>query len=94
MEVNAQVNRSWKAFIQRPSLLKEIAQLDRPGLFLYGDQDIRPSWPMEQVAQLLPNVPFHMIEGADHHIWVTHAEELQAPLRNFVQQIAEASLRT
>ena len=48
---------------------------------------------MEQVAQLLPNAPFHMIEGADHHIWVTHAEELQAPLRNFVQQIAEASLR-
>jgi proline iminopeptidase len=90
LEVNAQVNRSWKVYIQRPSLLNEIAHLDRPALFLYGDQDIRPSWPIEQVAQLLPNASFQMIAGADHHIWVTHAEELQAPLRHFVQHIARA----
>ena len=91
MEVNAQVNRSWKAYIQRPSLLKEIAHLGRPALFLYGDQDIRPSWPMEQVAQLLPNASFHMIEGADHHLWVTHSEAMRAPLRDFVQQLAQFS---
>ena len=90
LEVNAEVNRSWKQYIQRPSLLKEIAHLDRPVLFLYGDHDIRPSWPVEQVAQLLPNAIFQMIAGADHHIWVTHAEELQAPLRKFVQEIAQA----
>ena len=93
MEVNTQVNRSWKEYIQRPSLLKQIAQLDRPGLFVYGDQDIRPSWPMEQVAQLLPNTSFEMIVGADHHIWVTHAEELRLALRDFVGQSAEGSPR-
>jgi proline iminopeptidase len=71
-------------------LLREIAQLDRPALFLYGEQDIRPSWPIEQVAQLLPNASFQMIAGADHHIWVTHAEELQDTLRYFVQQITKA----
>jgi proline iminopeptidase len=87
LEVNAQVNRSWKAYIQRPSLLKELAHLGRPALFLYGERDIRPSWPIEQVAQLLPNASFQMIAGADHHIWVTHAEELRAWLRDFVQQI-------
>jgi proline iminopeptidase len=90
LEVNAEVNRSWKEYIRRPSLLKAIAGLDRPALFVYGDRDIRPSWPVEQVAQLLPNATLHMIAGADHHIWVTHAEELQAPLRAFVQQIARA----
>jgi proline iminopeptidase len=90
LEVNAQVNRSWKAYIQCPSLLREIAQLDRPALFLYGEQDIRPSWPIEQVAQLLPDASFEMFPGADHHIWVTHAEELQALLRHFVQQITKA----
>jgi proline iminopeptidase len=93
LEVNAQVNRSWKEYIQRPSLLKEIAHLDRPALFLYGDQDIRPSWPMEQAAQLLPNASFEMIAGADHHIWVTHAEELRMALRRFVGQSAEGSQR-
>jgi proline iminopeptidase len=89
LEVNAEVNRSWKQYIQRPSLLKEIARLDRPALFVYGERDIRPSWPVEQVAQLLPNAAFRMIAGADHHIWVTHAEELKARLRDFVQQIAQ-----
>lgn len=89
LEVNTAVNRSWKEYIQRRSLLHEIAHLDRPALFVYGEQDIRPSWPVEQVAQLLPNAAFHMIADADHHIWVTHPEELQAPLRDFVQQIAQ-----
>ncbi len=90
LEVNAQVNRSWKAYIQRPSLLKEIAHLDRAALFVYGDEDIRPSWPIEQVAQLLPNASFQMITGADHHIWVTHAFAMRAPLRDFIGQIAQA----
>jgi proline iminopeptidase len=85
LEVNAQVNRSWKQYIQRPSLLKEIARLDRPALFLYGDQDIRPSWPVEQIAQLLPNASLSMIEGADHHIWVTHGGEIRGLLRSFIQ---------
>ena len=90
LEVNAQVNRSWKEYIQRPSLLKDIAHLDRPALFLYGDQDIRPSWPVEQVALLLPNATLTLIAGADHHIWMNHAEELRVALRGFVRQIAAA----
>src|SRR5689334_18683133 len=89
LEVNADVNRSWKEYIQRPSLLKALAHLDRAALFVYGERDIRPSWPIEQVAQLLPNATFEMIAGADHHIWVTHSEELRAALRPFVQPIAQ-----
>ncbi|MFO1372959.1 MAG: alpha/beta fold hydrolase [Candidatus Competibacteraceae bacterium] len=92
LEVNAEVGRSWKQYIQRPSLLKEIARLDRPALFLYGDRDIRPSWPIEQVAQLLPNAALTMIAGADHHIWVTHAEAMRAPLRAFVQRMREQAI--
>jgi proline iminopeptidase len=94
LEVNAQVNRSWKTYIQRPSLLKEIAHVERPALFVYGDHDIRPSWPIEQVAQLLPNASFAMLAGADHHLWVTHEEELRLALRRFVGQSAEGSWRT
>jgi proline iminopeptidase len=86
LEANDQVNRSWKAYIQRPSLLKAIAHLDRPALFLYGEQDIRPSWPVEQVAQLLPNASFQMIMGADHYIWTTHAGTMREALRGFVQR--------
>ena len=91
MEVNAEVGRSWKEYIQRPSLLQEIAALDRPTLFVYGEHDIRPSWPIEQVAQLLPNAAFEMIAGADHHIWVDQADALRSQLRAFARQIAEAA---
>jgi proline iminopeptidase len=89
LEVNAAVNRSWKEYIHRPSLLYELAHLDRPALFVYGEHDIRPSWPVEQVARLLPKASFQMIAGADHHMWVTQAEELKALLRAFVRQITQ-----
>jgi proline iminopeptidase len=88
MEVNAQVNQSWKQYIQRPSLLKALSQLDRPALFLYGERDIRPAWPVEQVAQLLPQARFEHIAGADHYIWESHADVLQTRLRDFIGRVA------
>ena len=90
LDVNAQVNQSWKQYIQRPSLLREIAHLDRPALFLYGDQDIRPSWPVEQLAELMPNARLELIRGAHHYIWFTHAEPMKVLLRDFVRRVAEA----
>lgn len=88
MEVNRQLNAAWKQFIQRPTLLRELAGLDRPALFLYGDRDIRPSWPVEQVAHLLPDARFVLICGADHHLWLTHADEMATHLREFVAELA------
>ena len=66
LEVNAQVNQSWKQYIQRPSLLNDIAHLHRPALSLYGNHDIRPSWPVEQIAQLVPDAHF-ATTGAPAH---------------------------
>lgn len=87
LEVNRQLNAAWKRYIQRPTLLRELAGLDRPALFLYGDRDIRPSWPVEQVANLLPNARFVMIRGADHHLWLSHATEMAVILHNFVTEL-------
>jgi proline iminopeptidase len=88
MEVNRQGNASWRGYIQRPHLWKDISLLDRPGLFLYGANDIRPSWPVEQVACLLPNAKFHLIEGADHHLWTSHSGVMQERLGGFIHHIA------
>lgn len=87
LDVNAQVNRSMKEYIQRPGLFREIARLDRPALFLYGSRDIRPSWPVEQVANLLPGAEFRLLDGADHHLWLTHAEEVGEHVRAFVGRL-------
>jgi proline iminopeptidase len=87
MEVNKQINRSWKRYIQNPALLKSISKLDVPALFVYGDEDIRPSWSVEQVANLMPNARFEFVEGAEHVIWFSHSNELKSLLRNFVDDI-------
>ena len=83
-EVNRQVNSSWKRYVQHPGLLKSISELNVPALFAYGDRDIRPSWPIEQVARLMPAARFELIEGAEHVIWFSHPEELRSLLRAFV----------
>lgn len=90
MEVNAQLNRDWKRYVQRPTLFKDLSRLQAPALFVYGERDIRPRWPVEQLAQLLPDARFELIEGAEHVIWLTHADELRARLRNFLAALARS----
>ena len=82
--MNRQVSRSWKRYVQNPELLKSISRLTVPALFVYGERDIRPRWPVEQVARLMPNARFELIEGAEHVIWFSHAEKLKSLLRTFV----------
>lgn len=91
MEVNKQLNRSWKGYIQNPNLLLDISRLRVPALFVYGERDIRPSWPIKQVAQLLPDAHFQQIQGAEHVIWFSHQNELRRTLREFVDEVVKQS---
>jgi proline iminopeptidase len=90
--VNKQLNRSWKSYIQNPTLLRTISRLRVPALFVYGEKDIRPSWPVEQVANLMPNAHFELIEGAEHIIWFSHPNGLKSILRDFVDDIRRNEL--
>jgi proline iminopeptidase len=89
MEVNKQLNRSWKSYIQNPNLLLAISKLRVPALFVYGGRDIRPSWPIKQVAQLLPYGRLKLIEGAEHVIWFSHQKELRRVLRELVDEVVK-----
>ena len=82
-EVNRQLNASWRTYIKEPQLLKQIAALNVPALFVYGSKDIRPSWPTEQLAQLPPRGRFERLEGAAHLIWATHAGDCASISRRF-----------
>ena len=86
LTVNTEVNQDWKRFIQRPTLLRELTQLTVPVTFIYGTEDIRPSWPVEQVAHLMPNATFISLPDADHHLWTTKATELQQLLGRAIDQ--------
>ncbi len=89
-EVNRKLNQSWKQYIKKRDLLQKVSELDMPAIFIYGDRDIRPSWPTEQMASLMPNARFEMIEGAEHVVWFSHADKLKFLLREFIQPFNEA----
>lgn len=90
-EVNRQGNVSWHAYHRRPSFLRDLARLDVPCVFNAAD-DIRPNWPTEQLALLLPNARYVEIAGAAHTIWLTHAGELQQHLREAIAFIRQQAM--
>lgn len=59
-------------------------------VFVCGRQDIRPSWPVEQLVQLLPDARLEFLENAHHQIWLGHEELLQETLRGFVKEFAHS----
>ena len=86
-EVNPQGNASLKAYSRRSEILREIAELEVPAVFINGGKDIRPNWPAQQWAALLPRGEYVEIPDAAHHIWLTHAEELRSELRTAIRCI-------
>ena len=74
---------------QRPTLFREIADLDIPAIFINGGEDIRPNWPTKQLASLMTRGRYIEIPGAAHCIWLTRAAELRHELRRAVRQIAQ-----
>ena len=83
-EVNREVVASWRAFIKQPTLWRRLADLDVPLLAICGSEDIRPSWPVQQVVGALPDARFELIDGAQHCLWLTHPDELRSRLRGFL----------
>ncbi len=88
-EVNRVGNASWREFIKQPTLLRRIAELGVPCLAVHGGEDIRPDWPVRQLVHLLPDARFEVIEGAEHHMELTHPDELRRLLRAFLGEVAE-----
>ncbi|MCC5640040.1 alpha/beta hydrolase [Nostoc sp. CHAB 5844] len=87
LEANAVGNSSWKEFIKQPTLWKQISMLTVPMLAVSGNKDIRPTWPVEQVVNLMPCACFKQIEGAGHYLWLTHLNQLSKLLHQFLANL-------
>jgi proline iminopeptidase len=59
-----------------------------PALFLYGEEDIRPSWAAEQVAALMPRAQFALLSKADHYPYRTHPGEIREHAAAFLRSLA------
>jgi pimeloyl-ACP methyl ester carboxylesterase len=89
-DVNRQGSASWREYIHRPELLRDLARLELPCAFINAGNDIRPNWPTQQLAALIPKARYVEIPGAAHQIWLTHAAELQRELQSALSYVVHA----
>lgn len=83
-EVHAALRNDYRRYIKEPELFLRLSRLRVPVTFLHMGADIRPSWPAEQLAHLLPYAEFVELPEAPHNAWLTHAAELGAELRRLL----------
>lgn len=88
-EVNTKVHRalinSWRTYIKNSNLLRQLSQMEVSTLFIYAENDIRPSWPIRQLSALINHTQFIEIKGAEHYIWLQNKEELSKILHGFIK---------
>ena len=71
-DVHQALMASYTAWIHEPGLLRRLADCPVPMTFLAAGQDIRPSWPLQQLAALVPHGAFGVVAGVPHDLWATH----------------------
>jgi proline iminopeptidase len=87
LEVNRVGNESAREYCRDPYLLRRIADIEAPMLAVCGGEDIRPSWPVEQLVHLIPNAGIAMLPEAGHYLWLTHADSLRTVMRGFLRSV-------
>lgn len=87
LELNRTLNESWRRYIKHPRLPRRMADFPVPLLVVHGEKDIRPSWPMEQIAELVSDGKFVVVQGAGHIPWTSHGAEVSALLSQFLRGV-------
>lgn len=73
-EVHQSLSESFTEWVHRPDLWRTLADCQVPMHFIAAGDDIRPSWPLAQLAALLPRGRFSTVPGVPHDFWSTHPE--------------------
>lgn len=69
---------SFLDWIHESGLLRALADSTVPMTFIAAGNDIRPSWPLQQLAALVPDATFAVVEGVPHDFWSTHPDVWRA----------------
>lgn len=71
-DVHESLNASFVDWIHEPDLFRRLADSRVPMVFLAAGDDIRPDWPLRQLAALVPRATFRELAGVPHNFWSTH----------------------
>lgn len=70
-EVHETLKASFREWVHEASLFRTLADSPVPMHFIAAADDIRPNWPLRQLAELVPAANFSQIPGAVHNFWST-----------------------
>jgi proline iminopeptidase len=73
-DVHAALSDSFTDWIHRPDLWRGLTTCGVPMHFIAAGDDIRPPWPLAQLAALVPHGKFSTVPGVPHDFWFTHPE--------------------
>ncbi|MEV0033226.1 alpha/beta fold hydrolase [Nocardia sp. NPDC050793] len=70
-DVHAALDASFVQWIHEADLFRLLADSDVAMTFISPQHDIRPSWPLRQLAALVPRGSFEELPGVAHNLWST-----------------------
>ncbi|MFC4068563.1 alpha/beta fold hydrolase [Actinoplanes subglobosus] len=73
-DVHAALSASFGDWIHGPGLWRGLADCEVPIHLIAAGDDIRPSWPLAQVAAVVRNGRFSTVPGVPHDFWSAHPE--------------------
>ena len=74
MDVWNSLGASFTEWIHQPDLWRRLADSPVPMHFVAAGDDVRPSWPLQQLAALVPNGRFSVVPDVPHDFWSTHPQ--------------------
>lgn len=83
-EVNAAGNRTLRELGRAADFYLRVSRMNTSALFVMAENDVRPSWPVEQLASLMPNARRVKIKDASHYIWLDNAAGLKEVLSEYL----------
>jgi proline iminopeptidase len=86
-EVHASLSESFTEWIHQPELWRGLADCAVPMHFIAAGDDIRPAWPLAQLAAVLPRGRFSTVPGVPHDFWFTHPEVWRATVTDACQAL-------
>ena len=86
-EVNAEGNCTLREFGRTLDFFLRVSKMNMPALFVMAENDIRPSWPVEQLANLMQNAQYTTINDTSHYIWLDNSARLKRVLVEYLQGV-------
>lgn len=70
-DVHAALGTSFTEWIHHPQLWRGLADCPVPMRFIAAGADVRPDWPLRQLAALVPDGSFRSVPRVPHDFWAT-----------------------